>query len=218
MKIDKNSRGTLALVYGLSALVIAALFVFVRTPFITWPVTAILIWFCIWQTAFFRVPKRERRGSSTDVTAVADGRIVIIQKAYEGEFLKKNCLQVCIYMNFFDVHANFWPVDGTVTYYKYHPGAHALAFKPKASEENEHTCCCIHTPEGNDVFFKQIAGGFARRIVNYANDGLKVMSGSQCGIIKFGSRIDYFLPLDCDLQVAVGDVVRACESGIAILK
>lgn len=215
MKIDKNSRGTLALVYSLSALAIAALFMFVKSDIIIWPLTVLILWFCVWQTAFFRIPVRSCVGSAKSVSAVADGKIVIIQKAYEPEFLKRECLQVCIYMNFFDVHANFWPVDGVVTYYKYHPGAHALAFKPKASEENEHTCCCIHTPYGNDVFFKQIAGGFARRIVNYAQEGLHVQAGEQCGIIKFGSRIDYFLPLDCDLKVAVGEVMRACESLVA---
>ena len=217
MKIDKNSRGTLALVYLAGALAAAALFNFVKTPAIVWPALVVIVWFCVWQTAFFRVPSRIRKGDSKKVTAVADGKIVIIQKAFENEFLKTECLQVCIYMNFFDVHANFWPVDGEVTYYKYHPGAHALAFKPKASEENEHTCCCIRTPDGKDVFFKQIAGGFARRIVNYAYKGMQVKSGEQCGIIKFGSRIDYFLPVDCNLAVNAGDVVRACETLISEL-
>ena len=217
MKLDKNSRGTLALVYLLCAIALASLLVFVKIDWISWPLTALILWFCVWQTAFFRVPVRERCGSGTKVSAVADGKIVIVGKEFEDEFLMRECLHVCIYMNFFDVHSNFWPVDGEVTYYQYHPGAHALAFKPKASKENEHTCTCIRTAEGKEVFFKQIAGGFARRIVNYASLGMKVRAGEQCGIIKFGSRIDYFLPLDCKLEVGKGQVMRACETIIAEL-
>ena len=217
IRIDKNSRGTLALVYGISAAVAVCLLLFVKIPVLVFPIVALLVWFCVWQTFFFRIPKRTPATGEGNVLAVADGRVVIVEKAYEKEFLKRECIQVSIYMNFFDVHANFWPVDGTVNYYKYHPGAHALAFKPKASDENEHTCTCIRTDSGKDVFFKQIAGGFARRIVNYAGEGLKVSAGSQCGIIKFGSRIDYFLPLDADILVSVGDLTRACESVVAVL-
>ena len=216
MKLDKNSRGTLGIVYSLSGAAIAILAIFAGDhPWISLPLILLIIWFCVWQTAFFRVPERIHAGTGRKVSAVADGRICIIQKAYEGEYLKRECLQVCIYMNFFDVHANFWPVDGEITYYKYHPGAHALAFKPKASEENEHTCTCIRTADGREVFFKQIAGGFARRIVNYAEPGLQVKAGDQCGIIKFGSRIDYFLPLECDLKVEIGQLMRACETIIS---
>lgn len=217
MKIDNNSYGTLALVYGISAAIAALLFVFVKRPVIVWPAAALLLWFCLWQTFFFRVPRRRYDSDVNDVTSVADGRVVIIEKAFENEFLKKECIQVSVYMNFFDVHANFWPVDGEITYYRYHPGEHFFAFKPKASEENEHTCTCIHTADGKDVFFKQIAGGFARRIVNYAKVGDKVKAGEQCGIIKFGSRIDMFLPLDADIKTRLLDLTRACETVICKL-
>ena len=115
------------------------------------------------------------------------------------------------------MYSNFWPVSGSVTYSHYYPGEHFLAFKPKASEENEHTCTAIRTPEGQDVFFKQIAGGFARRIVCYAQSGLQVAAGEQCGIIRFGSRIDIFLPVDAEILVRPGDQVRACETIIAKL-
>ena len=217
MRIDKNSRGTLLLVYLLSATAIAALLLFVRIPVISWPFTVLILWFCIWQTCFFRIPVRNTAGNSNMVSSVADGQVVIIEKAYEGEFLKRDCIQVSVYMNFFDVHANFWPVSGEVVYYRYYPGAHMLAFKPKSSELNEHTCTAIRTPEGKEIFFKQIAGGFARRIVNYAQHGLTTEAGSQCGIIKFGSRIDMFLPLDAEIKVKPGEYVRACETIIAEL-
>ena len=217
MRIDKNSRGTLALVFGFSALVSAALIIFVKIPWIVYPVVALMLWFCIWQLAFFRIPERERKGSDTIVTSVADGRVVIIEKTYEKEYLKQECIQLSVYMNFFDVHANFWPVDGSIDYYKYYPGEHFFASKPKASEENEHSCVGIVTPSGQKVFFKQIAGGFARRIVCYGKSRTEARSGEQCGIIKFGARIDMFLPLDADIKVQVGDYVRACETVLAEL-
>ena len=217
MRIDKNSRGTLALVFGFSALVSAALIIFVKIPWIVYPVVALMLWFCIWQLAFFRIPERERKGSDTIVTSVADGRVGIIEKTYEKEYLKQECIQLSVYMNFFDVHANFWPVDGSIDYYKYYPGEHFFASKPKASEENEHSCVGIVTPSGQKVFFKQIAGGFARRIVCYGKSRTEARSGEQCGIIKFGSRIDMFLPLDADIKVQVGDYVRACETVLAEL-
>ena len=215
MKIDKNSRGTLALVFGCCT-VVALIFIFlVRIPWLVYPMLAMLLWVCVWQLAFFRIPKRERRGSDRLVTSVADGKVVILEKVYEKEYLKQECIQLSVYMNFFDVHANFWPVDGSVDYYRYYPGKHFFAFKPKASEENEHSCVGIVTPQGRQVFFKQIAGGFARRIVCYGKSRGDARSGEQCGIIKFGSRIDIFLPLDAEIKVSLGDYVRACETVLA---
>lgn len=217
MKIDRNSYGTIALVYLFSAATIACFFIFCPNIWVDWALSAFILAFCVWQTLFFRVPNRIPAGDGKIVTAVADGKIVIIDRVYEPEFLKKDCIQVSIYMNFWDVHANFWPVDGEVTYFKYHPGQHFLAFKPKASEENEHTSVCIRTADGHDVFFKQLAGTFARRIVCYAKPGMKVTAGAQCGIIKFGSRIDMYLPLDAEIKTALGVEPRACESVIAEL-
>ena len=124
---------------------------------------------------------------------------------------------VSIYMNFFDVHANFWPMDGTVSYYKYHPGKYLLAFHPKASEKNEHSSTAIRGEKG-EILFKQIAGTFARRIVIYSKEGEPVRRGAKCGIIKFGSRIDMYLPPDAEINVKVGDLTRACETVIAQLK
>lgn len=215
MKIDRNSYGTIALVYAIGIVTVAILLVFGQVRWLDWAVILFVLAFCFWQTMFFRVPRRCAIGNDKTVTSVADGRIVIIDRVYEPEYLKRDCIQVSVYMNFWDVHANFWPVTGEVTYTKYHPGKHVLAFKPKASEENEHTCTCIRTTDGKDVFFKQLAGGFARRIVCYAEEGMSVTAGEQCGIIKFGSRVDFFLPLDADIKVSVGDEIRACETVIA---
>ncbi len=217
MNLDKNSYGSLALVYLLGLVILVPTAVCSSSPAVIWTVTAFVLLICIWQTAFFRVPRRHPAGSGKVVTAVADGRVVIKEKVYEPEFLKCECIQVSIYMDFFDVHANFWPVSGEVKYYKYYPGEHFLAFKPKASEENEHTCTAILADEGRYVFFKQLAGTFARRIVCYSRPGLMTEAGKQCGIIKFGSRIDMYLPLDADIKVNIGDRTRAAETVIAVL-
>jgi len=217
MHIDHNSYGSVALAWliGIVLIVLLRMIFHDSRPF--WPLTVLVLAIAVWQTLFFRVPDRKSPGSDTVVTAVADGKIVIKEKVYEPLFLKKECIQVSIYMDFFDVHANFWPVDGTVTDYKYYPGEHFLAFKPKASEENEHACTVIRTDSGKDLLFKQLAGTFARRIVCYSQPGMHVKAGEQCGIIKFGSRIDMFFPLDADIKVEPGDKVRACESVIALL-
>ena len=217
MKLDKNSRGSLALVYVISAAVAALLVLFVHSPWLLWPLLVIIAWFCIWQTMFFMVPERKPVGTDKLVSSVADGRVVVAARAFEPEMLKSEAIQVSVYMNFFDVHANFWPVSGEVVNYEYFPGKHFFAYHPKSSLENEHTCTLLRTPDGKQVLFKQIAGGFARRIVNYAQPGMKVTAGEQCGIIKFGSRIDIFFPLDADVRVKEGDLVRACETVLAEL-
>lgn len=165
---------------------------------------------------FFRVPVRQRTGDDNAVTSVADGKVVVIEKVYEPEYIKGECLQISVYMDFFNVHVNFWPVDGEVAYYKYHPGKYMLAYLPKASELNEHSSVGMHTVYG-DVFFKQIAGTFARRIVTYADPGTSVRKSDECGIIKFGSRIDMYLPLDAEVKVKLGDCVKACETVLAEL-
>lgn len=166
---------------------------------------------------FFRVPDRQKVIGDQWVTSVADGKVVVIEKVYEPEHLKCDCMQVSVYMDFFNVHVNFWPISGDVTYYKYHPGKYLLAYLPKASELNEHTSVGIRGNHG-EVFFKQLAGTFARRIVCYAKPGNAEEKGTQCGIIKFGSRIDMYLPLDADIKVRLGEHVKACETIIAELR
>jgi len=218
MTIDKDSFETLAIVFAVAAIVIWASFKFIRKGWIKGIILAFTVVFCCWQLFFFRVPERQSVGSDTVVCSVADGKVVIVDEYFENEFLKRPCKRVCVYMNFFDVHANFWPVTGEVVYYQDHPGKHLLAFKPKASEDNEHFSTCVRTADGNEVFFRQIAGTFARRIRNYSEMGMKTVAGEQCGIILFGSRIDMYLPLTAEVKVKEGELVRACESVIATLE
>lgn len=190
---------------------------FVSCIYISYPLCAILFFLMGFTVFFFRVPVRTVVPGDNVVTSVADGKVVVIEKVFEPEHLKKECIQVSVYMDFFNVHVNFWPVSGEVTYYKYHPGKYLLAFLPKASELNEHTSIGIRNEHG-EILFKQLAGTFARRIVCYADPGKSETKGDQCGIIRFGSRIDMYLPLDSDIKVKLGDCVEACETVIAELK
>lgn len=217
MIVHKDCIKTTLGIWLAGGAVASLLLLFVPYPFITYPLCAIIFFFMGFTVFFFRVPKRTVVPGENVVTSVADGKIVVLEKVFEQEHLGKECIQVSIYMNFFNVHVNFWPISGDVTYYKYHPGKYLLAFLPKASELNEHTTIGIKNAHG-EVLFKQLAGTFARRIICYAEVGNKEEKGGQCGIIRFGSRIDMYLPLDADIKVQMGDRVKACETVIAELK
>lgn len=226
MKIQKDSTGTIACVVVMCAVLIALSILLIHNNWILYPLITILAWVCWFIVFFFRVPDRTRPYEDGIVTSIADGKVVIIEKVFEKEHLKKECIQVSVYMNFFNVHTNFWPFDGVVSYYKYHPGKYLLAFLPKASELNEHASAAVRYGSedysgigaGTEILFKQIAGTFARRIVNYAHVGDSFVGGDQCGVIKFGSRLDLFLPLDAEIMVNIGDKVKSVTSVIAKLK
>ncbi len=216
--VDKDSHGTIAINWAVIAILIGCAICFIHNPYIYIPIIVVLLAFAFFVFWFHRVPDREiPEGDSKTITSVADGKVVIVDRVYEKEYFKDDRIQVSVYMDFFDVHTNFWPMDGEISYYKYHPGKYLLAFLPKASEKNEHSSTVIRNEHG-EILFRQIAGTFARRIVCYSREGDKVERGKQCGIIKFGSRIDIFLPLDADVKVKEGDFTRACETVIAELK
>lgn len=217
MTIHKDCIKIVVFVWLIGAVLVYLMLRFIPFALISYFLSAAVLFMMGFVFFFFRVPQREAVAGDHVVTSVADGEVVIVEKVYEPEYLKKECIQVSVYMDFFNVHVNFWPVSGEVTYYKYHPGLYLLAFLPKASELNEHSSVAVRGRYG-EVFFKQIAGTFARRIVTYADIGSHETKGEQCGIIKFGSRIDMYLPLDADIKVKVGDCVNACESVIAHLK
>ncbi len=215
--IQKDCYGTILTAWLISITCIALLLWLLDPGIIRTVLIAFLVVFMGFVTWFHRVPERKALGTGNVVTSVADGKVVVLEKVYEKEYLKRECIQVSVYMNFFDVHVNYWPIDGKVTYYKYHPGKYLLAFHPKASELNEHSSTAISNGR-DEVFFKQIAGTFARRIVCYSEVGKDVKAGDQCGVIKFGSRIDMYLPLDADIKVKLGDLTVASETVIAELK
>lgn len=218
IKIDNDSYGTILVSWVVCAILIFLVAHFIKNLWFSIPISAILVVFMVFITWFFRVPNRETPFTDNDqlVTSVADGKVVIVDKVFEKEYLQQECIQISVYMDFFDVHCNFWPITGRVVYYKYHPGKYLLAFHPKSSEKNEHSSTGMENSHGK-VFFKQIAGTFARRIVCYSEPGKMEYRGDQCGVIKFGSRIDLFVPLEADVKVKVGDKVRAVESVLAVL-
>lgn len=217
MVIDKDCYGTIAVAWAITLVLMFLALYFIPWRWLSIPLALFLAAFMYFVMWFHRVPDRPKVGSDTVVTAVADGKVVIVEKVFEPEYFKKECMQVSIYMNFFNVHANYWPLDGEVKYYQYHPGKYLVAYHPKSSELNEHSSVAVGNAHG-DVFFKQIAGLVARRIVTHATVGEPCQAASQFGIIKFGSRIDMFLPLDADIQVKVGDLTTACETVIGVLK
>ena len=218
VRIDRDSYGTIVTSWLICALLILLVSQLIHIWWISLPICIFLFIFMVFITWFFRVPDRVTPDEENRrlVTSVADGKVVIVDKVYEKEFLQKECIQISVYMDFFDVHCNFWPISGEITYYKYHPGKYLLAFHPKSSELNEHSSSCLSNAYGK-VFFKQIAGTFARRIVCYSEPGKMEYRGDQCGVIKFGSRIDMFVPLEAEIKVKVGDKVRAVETVLAIL-
>lgn len=218
IRIDTDSYGTILSSWCICAVLIFLDAYFIHNLWISIPIACALLVFMVFITWFFRVPNRTAPDSENGrlVTSVADGKVVIVDKVFEKEYIKEECFQISVYMDFFDVHCNFWPVNGRVKYYKYHPGRYFLAFHPKSSEKNEHASSCLENEYGR-VFFKQIAGTFARRIVCYSEPGNMENRGDQCGVIKFGSRIDLFVPTDSDIKVKVGAKVKAVESVLAIL-
>lgn len=166
---------------------------------------------------FFRNPSRQLTVSGDGVIAPADGKVVVIEKVFEKEFLKTECIQVSIFMSPFNVHVNRNPVSGIVKFFKYHPGKYLVAWHPKSSELNERTTTVIETKGGQQVLFRQIAGALARRIRWYVKEGQAVNQGDEMGFIKFGSRVDVFLPLNATINVKLGEKTSGGQTIIAKL-
>jgi len=157
---------------------------------------------------FFRNPSRKIIPDKNIILAPADGKIVAIEEVFETEFLNSNCIKVSIFMSMFNVHVNRYPVSGKICYTKYHPGKFFIAKYPKASKFNEHQTVVIRESDGRYIMIRQIAGIIARRIICYANIGDNVEQGDDMGFIRFGSRVDLFLPIETCIDVILGDVVR----------
>ena len=169
---------------------------------------------------FFRSPTRYFPSDNTNkiVVAPADGRIVVIEEVEENEYLHEKRIMISIFMSLFNVHANWFPIDGKVKFVKHFNGNYYKAWLPKASEENEHTDIMITTPEGVDVLCRQIAGAVARRIVTYAKEGEGCYIDEHLGFIKFGSRVDVFLPVGTEVCVSMGQRTTGDQTVIAKLK
>ncbi len=154
---------------------------------------------------FFRNPTRIADNSDNHILAPVDGKVVVIEEVFEPEYFKDKRLMVSIFMSPINVHVTRYALNGVVKYSKYHPGKYLVAWHPKASEENERTTVVINNRVYGEVMYRQIAGALARRIVNYAEEGMRVVQGKDAGFIKFGSRVDLYLPLGTEVNVKIGD-------------
>ena len=164
---------------------------------------------------FFRNPKRKVNSNDKKILSPVDGKVVVIESVYEKEYFKDNRRQISIFMSPINVHVTRYPASGRITYSKYHPGKYLVAWHPKSSEENERTTIVIDTPEYGEILYRQVAGAMARRIVNYANKGDKVIQGADAGFIKFGSRVDVFLPLDIPIKINLNEITKGAQTIIA---
>lgn len=179
-------------------------------------ITALVILVLILQ--FFRNPKRLVTPNFDEIIAPVDGKVVVIEEVEETEYFKEKRKQVSIFMSPLNVHVTRYASSGTITYSKYHPGKYLVAWHPKSSTENERTTVVIHTPKFGEILYRQIAGALARRIVNYAEEGDQVTQGEDAGFIKFGSRVDLFLPMNAQITVNLNEKVIGAKTCIATLK
>lgn len=164
---------------------------------------------------FFRNPDRTAPLDSNVITSPVDGKVVVIEEVYEGEYFKEQRLQVSVFMSPLNVHVTRYPSGGKVAYSKYHPGKYLVAWHPKSSTENERTTVVVTTEKFGDIMYRQIAGALAKRIINYAEEGEDVQQGADSGFIRFGSRVDLYLPIGTKLDVALNEVVKGAQSVIA---
>ena len=166
---------------------------------------------------FFRNPKRETPLNAKHLISPVDGKVVIIKEVYEKEYFKDPRIQVSIFMSPINVHVTRYAMSGIVRFSKYHPGKYLVAWHPKSSELNERTTIVIENEIFGEIMYRQIAGAVARRIVNYAEEGKQVVQGEDAGFIKFGSRVDLFLPLNANIDVKVDDLLKGGIQTIAHL-
>jgi phosphatidylserine decarboxylase len=182
---------------------------------LAWFVTVLLVVVFAIVVWFFRVPSRTITQQDDAIVSPCDGKVVAIEEVDEPEYFKDKRLQVSIFMSPVNVHINFNPIGGTTSYYKYHPGKYLVAWHPKSSTENERSTVVVKHPRHGEVLFRQIAGALARRICTYSQVGKPAVQSEEFGFIKFGSRVDLFLPRTAQMNVRIGDMVQGSVSVIA---
>ncbi len=177
-------------------------------------VTASVIFFYL-IVSFFRVPKRAVTIDGNKILAPSDGKVVVIEEVQETEYLNDKYTQISIFMSPLNVHCQWYPINGIVKYFKYHPGKYLVAWHPKSSTENERTTIVVEDLEGRQILFRQIAGAVARRIVYFGKEGEEVRQDKEAGFIKFGSRIDVFIPLKSTINVKINQNVVGSQTVLA---
>ncbi len=188
---------------------------FIEIVWMVKTIQVLILGFLIIILQFFRNPKRNTILNEKHIIAPVDGKVVVIEEVEETEYFKDKRLQVSIFMSPINVHVTRYAMSGTVNYSKYHPGKYLVAWHPKASTENERTTIVLENRSFGEILYRQIAGALAKRIVNYAVKGDEIVQGTDAGFIKFGSRVDLFLPLDTKLTVKLGDIVKGGTQVIA---
>lgn len=216
MKLHKEGKNSIIVAFFLVAILAFILLYF--GPDAAWfqypiSISSVIFYFVI--VRFFRVPTREFTSKDGVILAPADGEVVVVEKVFEDEYLKEDCLQISVFMSPYDIHINWFPFRGKVRYFKYHPGKHLVAWHPKSSKLNERTSICLESSDHKLVMIRQIAGAVARRIVCYAKAGDTVKQADELGFIKFGSRVDLFIPLSANPKVKLKDRVIGGVSIIA---
>ena len=212
MTIHKEGFATLTITFIILAVINTAIFFLLKSWIVLIFLLPASLIFFVFIASFFRNPKREGFLHDNAIIAPADGTIVAIEETEEPEMLKEKCIQVSIFMSVFNVHINWFPVKGTVLESIYHSGRFMVARLPKSSTENERTTILMETEKGIKIVVRQIAGAIARRIVCYANKNDNVKQGDQLGFIKFGSRVDIYLPLNTRIDVKLGQKVRGKQT------
>lgn len=209
MRVKIHREGTNILIILLAALLLVNVPLWIWLIDYAWIPATMLVAstiFYLLVVNFFRSPHRNFQGNRDNVVvASADGKVVALEEVYEPEYLKCDCIQLSVFMSPMNVHANWFPVDGEVVYYKHHPGRFMAAYLPKSSTENERSTVVIRTNGGQLVLMRQVAGAMARRIVTYARPGDEASIEDHMGFIKFGSRVDLYLPLSTKILVKLGD-------------
>ena len=210
MKIHKEGYTTIVL-----AILILSIINLLDSELISKSIGLITIIVLILVLQFFRNPKRKTELNDELIISPVDGKVVAIEKVHEKEYFKDERIQISIFMSPLNVHVTRYAASGSIKFSKYHPGKYLVAWHPKSSEKNERTTIVINTKIFGEILYRQIAGAVARRIVNYAKVGNDVVQGKDAGFIKFGSRVDLFLPLDSKIKVELNQVVKGGEDTIA---
>lgn len=217
MKIHREGLATILLSFAVLALLNGAVFYFFgHMPVLCRIVAAFSLVLFLFIISFFRIPKREMKQDESLVIAPCDGKVVVIEETYEPEYFKDKRLQVSIFMSPANVHVNRNPISGQVKLSQYHAGKYLVAWHPKSSTENERHTVVIGNGKA-DILVRQIAGALARRIVNYLKPGMQVTQNEELGFIKFGSRVDLYLPVGTRVNVQLEQVVRGGQTVIATL-
>jgi phosphatidylserine decarboxylase len=217
MTLHREGFVPLSFVLVVSAMILAVLYYLDVPETAMWIVGSCSSIVLILFAQFFRIPRRVPCGGEGDVISPSDGKVVVIEKVHETEYFKDERIQISIFMSPLNVHCQWTPMAGIVKYVKYHAGKYLVAWHPKSSIENERTTLVVENPQG-EVLFRQIAGAVARRIRYYIKPGQILVKGEEVGFIKFGSRIDVYLPLDAEIHVILDEKVTGRETLLATLK